>query len=239
MTRKLFRSLDRSGVEYLLISGQASVLYGGAQFSENVDLWIRPTARNVGRLIKALTALRARVHKLTPPMSLRNLNRGHGFHFVIPDLPSVYLDLMGVPPRAPSFEEAASRAVVMDSDWGRLPVAALVDLIEVKKTRRLADYEIISNLTEIRMQQSPDRTKALLRWAVRNSFRFHDRLRYLRALGIRKPESAVRSEIAREIVRLQKRDEAYWRPIVAELRRFRRTGKLLPAGTLVAGLRLR
>lgn len=37
--RKLFQSFERVGLEYLLISGQASILYGAATFSEDVDLW--------------------------------------------------------------------------------------------------------------------------------------------------------------------------------------------------------
>ncbi len=74
--RNLFRSFDRLGVEYLLISGQASVLYGAANFSEDVDVWVRPTAANLGRLERALAGCRARVYTLTPPLSVRNLRRG-------------------------------------------------------------------------------------------------------------------------------------------------------------------
>ena len=36
--RRLFRSFDRFGVEYLLISGQATILYGAATFSEDVEI---------------------------------------------------------------------------------------------------------------------------------------------------------------------------------------------------------
>ena len=35
--RTLFRSFERFGVDYLLISGQASILYGAATFSEDID----------------------------------------------------------------------------------------------------------------------------------------------------------------------------------------------------------
>ena len=43
MIANFFQSLERHGVEYLLISGQATVLYGAATFSEDIDLWISPT----------------------------------------------------------------------------------------------------------------------------------------------------------------------------------------------------
>src|SRR5512141_1363680 len=43
MIANFFQSLEDHRVEHLLISGQASVLYGAATFSEDVDLWINPT----------------------------------------------------------------------------------------------------------------------------------------------------------------------------------------------------
>jgi hypothetical protein len=43
MIANFFQSLDRHKVEYLLISGQATVLYGAATFSEDIDLRIHPT----------------------------------------------------------------------------------------------------------------------------------------------------------------------------------------------------
>lgn len=50
MIANFFQSLDRNGGEYLLISGQAAVLYGAATFSEDIDLWINPTETNRARL---------------------------------------------------------------------------------------------------------------------------------------------------------------------------------------------
>ena len=44
MIANFFQSLSEHGVEYLLISGQAAILYGAATFSEDIDLWINPTS---------------------------------------------------------------------------------------------------------------------------------------------------------------------------------------------------
>jgi hypothetical protein len=84
MITSFFQSLERHGVESLLISGQASVLYGAATFSEDIDLWIRPTVDNCGRFLTVLRACHARYYKLTPPLETDYLLRGHGFHFVLP-----------------------------------------------------------------------------------------------------------------------------------------------------------
>jgi hypothetical protein len=123
-------------VRFLLISGQASILYGAATFSEDVDLWVEPTSTNIKRLIRALAALQARVYKFTPPITVRNMRRGHGFHFLAGDL---FLDIMGRPPRVGSFLSAWRRRRMFDTEWGRMAVVCPEDLVLLKKTRRRAD----------------------------------------------------------------------------------------------------
>lgn len=233
--RNLFRSFERFGVDYLLISGQASILYGAATFSEDVDLWIRPSPANVRRVLRALASRRARVHKLTPPLEPRFLRGGHGFHFVIPGRPlPVYLDLMGKPPRVGSFAECRRHARLLETDWGRIPVVGLEDLIALKKTRRFIDYEVISNLVSIRLAQEDSHSRKLLRWAARSTFRAEERAALLRSLGTRTTLAQCRARIAREVETLQARDARYWRPRIAELRRLRRAGKLWPEGAPVS-----
>jgi hypothetical protein len=108
--RSFGRSLEREAVRYLLISGQASILYGAATFSEDVDLWIAPSAANIDRFLRALHRNRAVVHKLTPPLTVRHFRRGHGFHFRVPSPAGEwYLDVMGRPPRVGGFAAAARR----------------------------------------------------------------------------------------------------------------------------------
>jgi hypothetical protein len=183
--RSLFRSFERDALEYLLISGQASVLYGAATFSEDVDIWVRPKAANLRRLSSSLASCRARVHKLTPPLTLRNAKAGHGFQFVVPDTPlPVYLDVMACPPRVGSFEDAMSRAQRLPTDWGVLPVVGIQDLVALKKTRRLADYDIISNLAQVRLAEAgPAPSRILLRWTARHCFRAEERAALLARLG--------------------------------------------------------
>lgn len=95
MIANFFRSLDRHGVQYLLISGQATVLYGAATFSEDIDLWLHPTGDNCSRFLNSLRDCGARYYKLTPPLTVENLARGHGFHFVLPGRgePDAFLDI--------------------------------------------------------------------------------------------------------------------------------------------------
>ena len=235
--RKLFRSFERRGLEYLLISGQATVLYGAATFSEDVDLWIRPTAGNSQALLRALADQRARIHRLTPPLTERNMRFGHGFHFVVPGAPlEVYLDIMARPPRVGPFGTAKRRARNIKTDWGTLPVVHPVDLVEIKKTRRLADYDIITNLVLLQIAESPNPGKATLQWAAKNCFRPEERAVISGRLGEHRTVAECAKDIAREVAAFQAKDRAYWLPIISELREMRREGGLWPDRMLVQAL---
>lgn len=235
--RKLFSSFDRSGLEYLLISGQASVLYGAAMFSEDVDLWIRPTSANAQKLLAALAERRARIHRLTPPLTLRNMMAGHGFHFVIPGRPlETYLDIMARPPRVGAFGPAKRRSRDINTDWGLLPVVHPMDLVEIKKTRRLADYDIITNLVLLYLAEKLKPGKAVVRWAVKNCFRPEERASMLARLGRRRTVEQCVKDIVKEVADLQAQDRTYWSAIIDELRDMRRDGRLLPDGLPVSRL---
>jgi hypothetical protein len=235
--RKLFSCFERAGIEYLLISGQATVLYGAATFSEDVDLWIRPTSANARRLLLALADCRARVHRLTPPLTLQNMLAGHGFHFVIPGRPlETYLDIMGRPPRVGAFGPAKRRSRRIHTDWGLLPVVHPIDLVQIKKTRRLTDFDIITNLVLLYVAEKPIAGKGVLRWAAKNCFRPEERAQLLARLGQRRTIKQCAKDIAKEVTDLQARDRAYWSRIIDELRKMRREGKLLPDGLSVSRL---
>ncbi len=227
--RRLFRSFEQSGLEYLLISGQATVLYGAATFSEDVDIWIRPSPANARRLLTALARCRARVYRLTPRLTLRNLQAGHGFHFVVPGRPlETYLDVMGCPPRVGAFAAARRRARSIATGWGTLPVVHPVDLVEIKKTRRLADYDVITNLAMLHLAEASQPGVSALRWAARNTFRAEERAAILTRLGRPMTANGCAAEVSRDLARLQAKDRAYWSRIVDELRAMRRGGSLLP-----------
>lgn len=258
--RSCFRSLERRGVRFLLISGQASVLYGAAEFSEDVDLWVEPGAANVGLLAKALHDCGAKVYKLTPPLLPAHFRRGHGFHFLVPndDGGPRYLDIMGRPPRVGAFTASFRRSQAMSSAWGTVPVVDVPDLVELKKTRRLGDYDVISNLVRGRLQAKGTRpTARLLAWGLANSFRASDAAWILeswpKARGIAaksgrpgvqtllrewrpgRPleagsEARIQAAMTTEIALLQRKDFTYWSPIIGELREMRRAGVLLAEG---------
>jgi len=263
MIANFFQSLSHRGVEYLLISGQATVLYGAATFSEDIDLWVNPTADNCSRLLAALRDVNGRYYKLTPPLTLGHLARGHGFHFVLPSHhePDVFLDVMGAPPRVDSFPSALADSRSMESEWGRLPTIGLRALVDLKKTQRLEDYPIISKLAVAWFDQ-PECGNAPedYAWAADNLLTLPELRLFLEerpaALGaiVREPEPGLKEfarqllstgEVTEEVAGLvnqgmqqriaafQQADRLYWRGIIGELKQLRGAGKLIPEGSVV------
>lgn len=263
MIVNFFQSLSRFNVEYLLISGQATVLYGAATFSEDIDLWINPTVENCNRFVATLRDCQACFYKLTPEFTVENLTRGHGFHFLLPDgdQSDIFLDIMGRPPRVGPFATCSSAARWLETEWGTIHIIGLKSLVEVKKTQRLEDYPVISKLALAWFEQPEcTGTNEDLRWALENIFTLPE----LRVFFAEHNEAAdlsvdnlnpaltefgrqVRSEgdasesverrvnewMQQRISDLQRADHSYWREIITELKALRSAGKLVVEGSLV------
>lgn len=259
MIKRFFRRLNSRKISYLLISGQATVLYGASTFSEDVDIWVNPEAGNWNRFLKLLRAIGARIYKLTPPISMELIKRGHGYHFQLPssdkELPFWFLDVMGVVPRAGDFSDAIKNATYQKTEWGKIPVVGIRDLVEIKKTRRKEDYSVISNLVRIEYENlsSKQVRPGHWRWILSNSFDSDDILYYLnrhtkaRSVGaalsrkcisffIKAIVSQTKAdkyihlgsiEIALEIEDLRRKDRLYWQPILDELKIMKEKKELL------------
>jgi hypothetical protein len=260
MIANFFQSLDRNGVGYLLISGQATVLYGAATFSEDIDLWIEPTEENRDRFIAVLQDCQARYHRLTPALTVEHLQAGHGFHLLLPGAPAgeIYLDVMGNPPRAESFTVAAATSRPMETEWGVIRTIGIKPLVELKKTQRLEDYPIISKLALAWFDQAECAgSDDDFLWAMQNIFTLPELAvffaehpaavgvadrRFNQEVGEFGRQSLAGGEVAETIERcvgellqsriseLQLLDRQYWRKIIRRLKELRRMGQLMPEG---------
>ena len=258
MIESFFRDLDASGVNYLLISGQASVLYGAATFSEDIDLWLEPSQANLERFRSVLSAHEARFYKLTPPFELEIMRRGHGFHFILPEgsNETVFVDVMGCPPRVGTFGAARDRSNSFETEWGVIPTIGIWDLVELKKTQRIEDYPVIGRLVLAAALEGLTRVEEV-GWALANIFTLPEFCRLFEeipavldlwpegqqvelrefglhaVLGEEAPaavERVVTELFQRRISACQDADRTYWRPIIAELRAFRRENRLIQEG---------
>ena len=183
MIKKFFQDLNSEGVLYLLISGQAAVLYGAATFSEDIDIWVNPTPQDWNKLLKVIKKIKGRVYKLTPPLRMDLIRKGHGYHFQFQQSKKNlgwFLDVMGKVPRVDDFIRAFKKAVYYQTEWGKIPVVGIRDLVEIKKTRRLEDYPVISNLVKIEYSNLyPSISFQDWEWILKNTFEIEDAIYYL------------------------------------------------------------
>jgi hypothetical protein len=258
MIASFFQSLSNEKVRYLLISGQATILYGASAFSEDVDIWVRIDDENRRRFLAALSVSRATYYKLTPSFSLTNLERGHGFHFVVGGKDAFFLDVMGKPPRVPSFDEAAGEAELISTDWGDIPTVGIKHLVELKKTQRASDYSVIGQLVLRYLEQRDIVNDDDYRWAFRNVFtlpEFHQLVEeYPDIQTACEDDDALRNYarvvvggdlvgddleletdriLAERVLARQAEDRRYWREIIAELKGFKKAGQLMVQGVAV------
>ncbi|MBI5774306.1 MAG: hypothetical protein HZA89_11255 [Verrucomicrobia bacterium] len=264
MIANFFQSLDRNGVEHLLISGQATVLYGAATFSEDIDLWINPTEENRNRFLAALRESQASYYKLTPPLTVEHLQQGHGFHFILPggEAGEIFLDVMGNPPRAGSFAGSSATARRMETEWGTIRTIGIKPLVELKKTQRLEDYPIISKLALAWFDQPECANPAAdFLWALQNIFTLPELAVFFTehpaAVGVATGQfhreagefgrqwlaggevaEAVEQRVGElfqsRISGLQRADRQYWRDIIRQLKALRGAGRLMPEGENVS-----
>jgi hypothetical protein len=238
--RKVLSTLATHQVRYLLMGGQACVLYGAAEFSRDTDLTVLALAENLDRLSAALDELRAECVAV-PPRDWSYLARGHALHFrcAHPDAAGMRVDVMAVLRGVGPFEDLWSRRTTIEVEPG-LPVEVmgLADLVTAKKTQRDKDWPMIRRLIEghyarHRDHPSPEQVSFWLREARTASIladvaRDHPDMaaaavatRPLLALAVAGNADGLAVGLADEEARERRADRAYWAPLREELERLR------------------
>ena len=232
-------TLRESEVPTLLIGGQACILYGGAEFSRDLDLMLAAVPSALPALEQALVALEADLIAV-PPLKLDLLERGHAVHFRCrrPDLAGLRLDIMTKPPRLPDIAAVWDRRVVLALELGPVSVVAVEDLIATKKTQRDKDWAIVGGLVEAdivthREVPEPDRIGFWLREGreadtlIDLAASFPDaaeaqvETRPLLRSAVGRDRVTLELELAREQIRGKQADREYWEPLRAELETMR------------------
>jgi predicted nucleotidyltransferase len=126
--------LDRHGVEFLVIGGQAAVLHGSPLPTFDVDLCYRRTAGNLERLAAALKEIHPTPRGAPPDLlfrlDARSLALGANFTF---DTELGPLDLLAWLEPLGTYESLIGRAERMDLGSVRVSVIGLDDLIAIKR----------------------------------------------------------------------------------------------------------
>jgi hypothetical protein len=138
--REFLRLLNANRVEYLLVGGYAVGLHGYPRATIDLDVWIRATRDNAGRVLNSLREFGFDLPVLEPtlftdPRSVVRLG-------VPPFRIEVMTSIDGV-----EFEACQARAVGFDLDDVRVPVISLADLkINKRAAGRHKDLADLENL---------------------------------------------------------------------------------------------
>ncbi|MBL8798010.1 MAG: hypothetical protein JNM56_29200 [Planctomycetia bacterium] len=239
--RKVLFTLQMRQVQYLLMGGQACVLYGAAEFSRDTDIALLAEPGNLDCLRQALEDLQAECIAV-PPFQLEYLQRGHAVHFRCrqSDAAGMRLDVLakmrGVAPFAELWE---GRLTVEVEPGVMVEVLSLPDLVQAKKTQRDKHWPMIRRLLEAhyaRCRDEPNserinfwlremRTEALLlelaeRYPVELAGLCS--IRPLLALASGAQLSELTIALQAEEQRERAADRQYWQPLRVELEQLRR-----------------
>lgn len=222
------------------MGGQACVLYGGAEFSRDLDLAIDAAPENLEKVRDALTSLEAE-RVFLPDLEAPALLRGHASHFRAraAGADGLRIDLMARMRGTAEFPALWERRSIVDAGGVAIPALALPDLVRAKKTQREKDWPMIRRLIEADMLQfgarpsqaqvrfwlEECRSPALLIDLARSHAEACEaaaRSRTLLRQAIAASDEKLREGLAEEQERERVADAEYWRPLREELERWRR-----------------
>jgi len=237
---KVLSTIQKSRVRYLMMGGQACIIYGAAEFSRDLDVAVLADAINLERLHHALDQLKAEP-VYVPNMDIEVLRRGHACHFRtnLPEVDGMRIDVMSVLHGCDAFPKLwkrRQRVQLPGNGWVNL--LSLPDLVTAKKTQRDKDWPMVRRLVEINYHQRSARPAAR---QIEFWFREGRSAEFLIELCQRYPKPARRwssirpllqfaenqdaakteQELRREEDELRAVDRAYWQPLKAELFRWR------------------
>lgn len=124
--REFLQSLISRNVEFLLIDGHALAAYGHPRFTEDLDVFVRPTRDNAERIVAALHDfgfgdVAPEAEALTQPRKIFMLGRK-------PFRIDILTGISGV-----GFDEAWSARTHVDLEFGRIPLIGREHLVANKK----------------------------------------------------------------------------------------------------------
>jgi len=146
----ILKTFTEHRVKFLLMGGQACILYGGSEFTRDSDLCVMCDSGNLQRVRKALKSLGAQ-RIFYPELTITNLKKGHACHFICknPGLENFRVDVMSRMRNCPGFSTLWRQRENLTIEKGLLvPVMGIKHLVASKKTQRDKDWPMIRRLLE-------------------------------------------------------------------------------------------
>ena len=142
--------IQQSGLQCLLMGGQACVFYGSSEFSRDIDLAILISPENIKKLNNFLT-LSQSINIAVPTLDLSYLEKGHAIHFrsTLPEMLNLRIDIMSKMRGVDNFEKLWERRTILELEQNlQINLLSIADLVKAKKTARDKDWPMIRKLVE-------------------------------------------------------------------------------------------
>lgn len=152
---KVYRSLNRHKVKYVLIGGMAAILYGSPRLTRDTDILVESTLENCRKLTAALKAAGFGTASLTTAEKvLKNeINMFRDY---------IRLDVL-TKAKGLSFQQAWANRVIKRIKGVRLPMIAFSDLIVSKKAAArdidLYDVRTLKKIANLKRSSSRRRRR--------------------------------------------------------------------------------
>jgi len=244
---EVIKALNQDKVRYLVIAGRASIFYGATEFTRDLDIWVEPGTENLTLIRQAMKRLGAR-KRFLPPLERKYLLRGHAAHYMIGDF---RVDILGRPPRAGKFSAAQTIAEAAVIGGVLCKFVDLANLVNMKKTQRARDYEIIQRLVDAVFEYAdthPDEQDKLGPWLAgelrtpenlcRMAKKWKNGKTYLEKCNRpickdilkmktfdKKANECLLFKLEKETQELRFRDREYWRKKISEIKRMAKKNK--------------
>ncbi len=129
-------------MEYIVIGGWAAIAHGLPRTTLDVDLFVRPTKENVGRLIGALSEIGFGIARELTPEEILSRKA-----FLFAD--QIRIDIFTRPWGVEDFDGCHGRRWEADFEGVRIPFVSIEDLIRTKETGREQDRADVQALKDI------------------------------------------------------------------------------------------
>ena len=151
---RVFETLNRHGVDYVVIGGFAVIAHGHVRATKDVDLVASEERGNLERFAAALRELGARLrgidaeHLPVDPANPDDLGNGANWTMVTD---AGWVDFMARPPGAAVYAQLRSRSVRRRVRGVEVPIVGKDDLIRMKhaagRPRDLADIAALTDMS--------------------------------------------------------------------------------------------